>query len=133
MATKIASRKNKGRYLQKWVRDKILHYLGTFLTKDDVRSTSMGASGVDVQLSAAAKTFLPYSIECKNAERINVWKAYEQANSNRTPDANHALLFIKKNKHKPLAVVDADLFLHITAFTGVMLTEAKAKGELPDE
>jgi len=46
---KPQSAKAKGRKLQQWVRDQILQRFPT-LSTDDVRSTSMGASGEDVQL-----------------------------------------------------------------------------------
>ena len=41
--------------------------LSTFtdLAPDDVRSTSMGSSGVDIQLSPAAAAVFPYSVECR--------------------------------------------------------------------
>lgn len=111
MATKIASRKAKGRNLQKTVRDAVLQEF-PFLTEDDVRSTSMGASGTDVQLSTKALEVFPYDVECKNTETINVWKAYEQSKE-RTREGLNPLLIIKKNGKKPLAVIDFDLFMKL--------------------
>lgn len=104
---KTSSAKSKGRSLQKWVRD-ILLSLNPTLTKDDVRSTAMGQSGVDIQLSSAAKLFIPYSIECKNLARIAVYSLYDQAKQNSgelTP-----ILVIKQNRSEPLVVVDAKWF-----------------------
>ncbi len=68
---KTSSCKAKGRNLQKWVRDLILESFPS-LEADDVRSTSMGAGGEDVQLSPAARKLFPYSLECKNVEKLNV-------------------------------------------------------------
>lgn len=108
---KTHSAKAKGRRLQQWVRDQILKYTDGILTEYDVRSTSMGAGGMDVKLSAKARKVFPFSVECKNTERLNVWKAYEQATFNSrglTP-----LAVIKKNHTQPLVVVDAKTFFKI--------------------
>lgn len=70
--------KAKGRRLQQEVRDAVL---ATFpsLEPDDVRSTSMGASGADLLLSPAARKLFPYYVECKNTEKINIHQAIVQA------------------------------------------------------
>ena len=56
--------KAKGRHGQNEIRDKILE---TFpdLEPDDVRSTTMGDTGEDIQLSPAARKLIPLSIEVK--------------------------------------------------------------------
>jgi len=105
---KTQSAKSKGRKLQQWVRDMIRDACN--LRQDDVQSRSMGASGEDIMLSPHARSVFPYSVECKNQERISIWKAYEQAETNA---GNHEpLLIIKRNKSKPLAVVDAYHFIN---------------------
>ena len=73
------SAKAKGRKLQQWVRDKLI---GKGLREADVKSTSMGAGGEDVTLSSHAREAFPYSIECKNQERVSIWKAYAQCEHN---------------------------------------------------
>ena len=35
----------------------------------------MGMSGEDIVLSPAAKKAIRYSFECKNQERLNLWKS----------------------------------------------------------
>ena len=70
------------------------------LTRDDVRSTSMGAAGEDVQLSAAARLCIPFSFEAKNQERVSVWNAIEQARTNSPADAT-SVVVLKKNNEKP--------------------------------
>lgn len=107
---KPQSAKAKGRNFQKQIRDAILLSFPE-LEPDDVRSTSMGNSGEDIQLSPAARKLIPFSIECKNVEKLNIWTAFEQAESaNRTYPA---ALFIKKNRTKPLCVIDADVFFEL--------------------
>jgi hypothetical protein len=107
---KPQSAKAKGRKLQQMVRDLILEAFPS-LEPDDVRSTSMGAGGEDLQLSPAARRLFPYSVEAKNCERLNVWGAYEQAEAN---SGNHEpLLIMKKNRKKPLVVLDLEAFINL--------------------
>ena len=75
---KPQSAKAKGRKFQQEVRDMILERFPD-LTKDDVRSTSMGAQGEDIQLSAAARRLLPIQIECKSKSKSAVHTMYDQA------------------------------------------------------
>lgn len=106
---KPQSAKAKGRALQKMVRDILL--LDERLKEDDVQSRSMGAGGEDLMLSPAAREIYPVSIECKNSERVNVWEAYKQAQANA---GNYIpVTVIKKNRHKPLVVLDAVTFFTI--------------------
>lgn len=105
---KTQSAKSKARNLQKWVRDAILNTF-TDLLADDVRSTSMGASGEDVLLSSKARTYFPFSVECKFHKAFSIYRHYEQASGN--AKNSQPLLIIKANNKKPLAIVDADWFI----------------------
>ena len=105
------SAKAKGRRLQQWVRDKLID---KGLKEDDVQSRSMGAGGEDIMLSSEAKNYFPYGIECKNQEKVSIWSAYDQAESN--CGKCQPLLIIKKNGRKPLAIVDADFFINTNFF-----------------
>lgn len=110
---KTQSAKAKGRKLQQWVRDKIIHYFGKFgVDPEDVKSTSMGAGGEDIQLSPFARAMFPYSIECKSHKSMAVYKLYDQAVENKHRLAE-PLLIIKVNNRKPLAVVDAEWFIEL--------------------
>ena len=62
-------------------------------------------------MARAARQKFPYSIECKNQESVNIWKSYEQAESN--AGDYEPVLFIKRNNQKPLVVVDADYFVSL--------------------
>lgn len=106
---KPQSAKAKGRRLQQEIRDLIL-LLFPELTKDDVRSTSMGASGEDVLLSQAARKLLPIQIECKNKNKQAVYTNYDQAAEH---GDHHPVLIVKQNHREPLAVVDAKLFFQM--------------------
>lgn len=108
---KTSSAKAKGRNLQKYIRDYILK-LYPDIPMLDVSSRPMGSQGSDVIMSAAAKDYFPYKIECKNQEAFsNVYKAFEQASSQK--EDGEPLLIIKRNRSKPLAVVDLDEFMRL--------------------
>ena len=106
-----ATRKAKGKRLQKYVCNLILKFF-PILSEKDVISIRMGRPGEDVQLSDKAKKIFPYSIECKNQERMKyLWEAYEQAISN--SKNLEPLVIIKINKKKPLVVIDAEYFIKL--------------------
>lgn len=106
---KTQSAKAKGRRLQQWVRDQLIEHLEVH--PEDIESRSMGASGEDLIMARAAREKFPYSIECKNVEKLNVWDAYEQATANK---GNYEpVVVMKKNGRKPLAVVDAEYFVKL--------------------
>jgi hypothetical protein len=107
---KTSSAKQKGRKLQQWVRDQFLAIFPD-LEPDDVRSTSMGAGGEDVQLSPAARKLIPLVIECKNVEKLNVWAAYDQAKEHK--EKGEPVVVMKKNHREPLVVIDAEYFFRM--------------------
>ena len=106
---KTQSAKAKGRKLQQWVRDQIIEQLEVH--PEDIESRSMGAGGEDLIMARAARQKFPFSVECKNVEKLNVWDAYEQAKSNSKD--HEPIVIMKKNQKKPLVVVDADFFISL--------------------
>ena len=110
MTISTSSAKAKGRRLQQWVRDTLLKLLPS-LEPDDIKSTSMGASGEDVQLSPAARKLVPISVECKARSTVGVYKFYDQALENSPPNMEPVVV-IKADRKKPLAVVDADYYFN---------------------
>lgn len=70
------SAKAKGRRLQQWVRDQLIEHLEVH--PEDIESRSMGAGGEDLIMARDARKKFPFSIECKNQEKLNIWDAYEQ-------------------------------------------------------
>lgn len=121
------SAKAKGRRLQQWVRDKLLA-LCPALTPDDIRSTSMGAAGEDIQMSPAARWEYPFSIECKNVEKLNIYDALEQAHKN-TPkrmtfdkrsmpvgvvNSWTPVVVFKRNNSKTYIALEFEEFLRLT-------------------
>ena len=106
---KVQSGKAKGRRLQQWTRDVLIESLN--IHPEDIESRSMGAGGEDLIMSRAAREAFPYSVECKNQEKINIWSAYSQASENSgkyTP-----IVVLKRNNVKPLVLIDAQDFIDI--------------------
>ena len=106
---KTQSAKAKGRKLQQWVRDQLIEQLDVH--PEDIESRSMGAGGEDLIMARAAREKFPMSIECKNQEKVNVWEAYKQAEDN--SGKYEPVVVIKRNKVKPLVVVDAEYFVSL--------------------
>ena len=104
---KTQSRKAKGRRLQQKFMQLLIEKLD--IDPEDIESRSMGAAGEDLIMSKAARNKFPFSIECKNQERMNIWSAWEQANGNK--GIYQPLVVIKKNGVPPLVVLDAENFL----------------------
>ena len=109
ISMKTQSAKAKGRKLQQWVRDQIIEQLEVH--PEDIESRSMGAGGEDLIMARAARQKFPFSVECKNVEKLNVWEAYEQAKAN--CNDYEPLVVMKKNQKKPLVVIDANYFISL--------------------
>jgi len=103
------SAKQKGARLQKYVRDKLLEIFKQ-LEPDDVKSTSMGAGGEDIQLSPAARRLIPYQIECKNKAVSQIHTYYDQA---KTHGKHEPLVIVHKDRDIYLAIVSLDHFLQL--------------------
>ena len=71
----------------------------------------MGSQGEDIIMGKQSREKFGYSIECKNQERVNVWASYEQAETN--CKGYEPLLVIKRNRSKPLVVMDAEHFVSL--------------------
>ena len=106
---KTQSAKAKGRRLQQWFRDLLIEKLN--IHPEDIESRSMGAGGEDLIMARAAREKFPYSVECKNQEKINLWESYNQAQQN---SKNHEpVVILKRNNSKPLILIDAEYFVKL--------------------
>ena len=107
---KPRSAKNKGKRLQNKVRDLILEKFNQ-LEPDDVRSVTMGESGEDILLSPAARKLFPFSTECKNQEKINIWSSLEQAETN---SGKHIpIVIFKRNRSKTYVASEFEKLLEL--------------------
>ena len=116
---KTKSAKAKGRNLQNFVRDKLRKIFVDQWTKvpkleyDDIKSQTMGMGGEDIVLSPKAKQFIPYSFECKNKERLNIWQSIEQCEEN--SNGSIPVVVIKRNRSKIYAIMEFDEWLEIAS------------------
>ena len=110
MASTTASRKQKGRVLQQHTAKRILE---TFpeLTERDVVSVPMGVSGDDIRLSEVGSKTFPYSVECKNQEKLSIWASLDQSNS--TNRELTPLLVFKRNRSNVYCALKLDDFLKL--------------------
>lgn len=107
---KTSSCKAKGRALCKYVKERILYHF-KYIKESDVKVTSSGANGEDLQLSSYARELFPFSVECKNRASFAIYKDYAQCKTNAKEYI--PLLIIKQNNSKPLAVVDLEQFIQL--------------------
>ena len=113
----VKSIKAKGRLLRNMVRDKLRERFvdknGLFpkLYEDDIKSQTMGMTGEDIVLTPNARLYIPYSFECKNVEKVNVWKSFKQCEDN--ANDHTPILVIKKNREKPKIVMDFDDWIQL--------------------
>lgn len=91
------------------------------LEPDDVKSTSMGSAGEDIQLSPKARKMLPISIEAKCQESLNFWAAYEQSKVN-AKGKYIPVVMAKRNRTEPVVM------LSLTDFMWIM---SRGKDEIP--
>ena len=104
-----SSAKAKGRRLQDHVRKRVLETF-TQLEEDDVKTAIMGESGEDLHLSPAARKLFPFSVECKNQESIQIWKALEQAALNAKGGSTPLVVF-KRNRSKEYVALEFEHLL----------------------
>jgi len=114
---KIKSAKAKGRNLQNLVRDKLRRVFVDQWTKvpkleyDDIKSQTMGMGGEDIVLSPMAKQLIPYSFECKNTERLNLWGSLKQCEDN--CEGRQPILVIKRNRSEVYAVIEFETLIKL--------------------
>ena len=109
---KTSSAKAKGRQFQQDVRDLILHHFPE-MEPDDCKSTGMGQSGEDVQLSPYARKLFSYSIECKRQEKLSIPVWWKQTIANLKENTNPVLIF-RQSLQSALVVITLQHFMELT-------------------
>lgn len=95
IAKRVRNNKAKGRALQNWVRDSLAKELPS-LQQGDIKSQIMGMSGIDIELSPAARELFPFSIECKNYTKItksDIKLAIKQSTTNKYTNTTAIVVF----------------------------------------
>lgn len=109
----VASRKAKGRRLQKEIAEYISNLLNIPAQKDgDIEPRPMGQTGRDVILRGEAKErFIFTGIECKAQESLNIWQALAQAEEH----GGKPIVFFKRNRSDTYAVMKVEDFFELYA------------------
>lgn len=105
---KASSAKAKGRRAAQELKRELLRIFGD-LENEDIRVTPSGVNGPDLQLSPLAKKRIPFDIEVKNQERLNIWASLKQSETH----GNRPLLVFTKNRTKLYASLPLSGFLDL--------------------
>ena len=125
MKRSARSSKAKGRRLQNYVRD-MLRDVYTQLHPDDIKSQTMGMTGEDIVRTPAAKEVCAFSFECKNVERLQIWKAIEQCETNR-PDCSAPAIVFKKNGKEPYVAIPFTVFCDMLQYENERYVDGESK------
>jgi len=109
--TKTATAKAKGRLGQQEIRDKILE---TFpdLEPDDVKSTTMGDGGEDIQLSPAARKKMPVSIEVKR-RKSGMKMQYDWLAQAKRHGKGEPILFFRADRSEWIVMVGLEHYMEL--------------------
>lgn len=103
--------KQKGRLGQQEIRDKILE---TFpdLEPDDVKSTTMGDGGEDIQLSPAARRKIPVTIEVKR-RKSGMKMQYDWYDQAKRHGKGEPVLFFRADRKEWLVVIGIEHYMEL--------------------
>jgi len=107
---KTSSAKSKGRRLQQWVVERIIRAFPD-LSPKDVVSVPMGVNDTDIRLSEAAQEMFNFAVECKNTERLDLWKSLKQCENEKREGV--PLLVFKRNRSNVYCVLKFDDLINI--------------------
>ena len=68
-------------------------------------------NGEDVLLSPAARKLFPFSVECKNQEKLNIWSSLQQAEDN--AGEHIPLVVFKRNRSKTYVAFELDKLMEV--------------------
>jgi hypothetical protein len=75
----------------------------------------MGVSGEDLWMSPKAEEIYPFSVECKNVEKLNIWQAIAQAVHEAKKHGKIPLVAFTRNNEETYVTIPIDAFLEILA------------------
>jgi len=105
--------KAKGRLGQQEIRDRLLAEFPEF-EPDDIKSTTMGDSGADIQLSPAARKKLNLAIEVKRRKDMGktFYDFMDQAKGH-VKYGEDPVVFFRSDRKPWLVVIDIDHFMKL--------------------
>ena len=103
--------KQKGRLGQQEIRDALLEAFPE-LEPDDVKSTIMGDTGADIQLSPAARKLIPISIEVKR-RKSGLKTVYDWMKQADNHTKNPPVVFYRSDRQKWLVITELDHYIEL--------------------
>ena len=103
--------KAKGRGGQQEVRDKLLETFPEF-EPDDIKSTTMGDTGEDIQLSPLARKTLPISIEVKR-RKSGMKTAYDYIDQAGNHCKGEPVVFYRSDRQPWIVMVGMDHYMEL--------------------
>lgn len=82
------------------------------LREGEIKTAVMGESGRDIILSPTAEDSIPFDIESKNTERLNLWDSLTQAREN-TKKGRIPLVVFKRNRSDVYACLPFEDLLNL--------------------
>ncbi len=117
---KVRSAIAKGRRFQSWIRDQLKALFA--LDDDDIRCAIGAETGTDIKAPS-----LPWGIEAKNTEKLNVWQAWQQAKDNAEDIGKTPLLIVKRNRSPVLVVMDFEYWKTTVKPKRIQATRSRKK------
>jgi len=109
--TTTRSAKAKGRTGQQEVRDKLLETFPEF-EPDDIKSTTMGDGGEDIQLSPAARKTMPISIEVKR-RKAGMKTAYDYLDQAGKHGKGEPVVFYRSDRQPWIIMVGMEHYMEL--------------------
>lgn len=110
----VASRKGKGRNLQKFICQEIADLIGAYYNQGDdqclIHSREMGISGIDIVLRGNALVEFPFSVEAKCSEGLNLLETYQQATDNVVKGTDWMIVHQRKSIPETLCIISWNTF-----------------------
>jgi hypothetical protein len=103
--------KQKGRLGQNEIRDKLLEIFPEF-EPDDIKSTTMGDGGEDIQLSPAARKKMPITIEVKR-RKSGMKMQYDWLEQAKRHGKGEPVLFFRADRSEWIVMVGLDHYMEL--------------------
>jgi hypothetical protein len=89
------------------------------LSDADIRPAIMGERGCDVHLSEAARKLVPFALEAKATESLQIWASIKQAEDNATKEKLRPALVFKRNRSKMYVCLGWQDFLLLLEYMAI--------------
>ena len=103
--------KAKGRTGKKEIRDKLLETFPEF-EEDDIKSTTMGDTGEDIQLSPAARKKIPITVEVKR-RKSGMKTAYDYIEQARKHGKGEPVVFFRADRKEWITMISIDHYMEL--------------------